>query len=120
MAKLVNYFSNFSAPDIRANDTYRVQDWEILNNLTISRTCLWGGKSTKGHAHPGLEEVYVFTGSVGERGEMEVGTDRFEVHPGMIVAVPAGEFHRVHNKDDKRPLQFIAIFQKYDRNNPPV
>src|SRR4051812_43258123 len=114
-----NYFAAFDAPDIRADDTYRVQDWEVLNNLTISRTCLWGGKSTRGHSHAGLEEVYIFTGSPGESGEMEVGDERIEVHPGMVVAIPAGAFHRVHNKDPKRQLQFIAIFQKYDRNNPP-
>lgn len=111
---LLNFFGNFTARTVKNNETYHLQDWEVLQNLTISKTSLHALQSTRGHAHEGLEEVYLFTGTPGQEGYMEVGDEKIPVHSGCVVAIPAGKFHRVHNTGNI-PLHFIAIFQKYDR-----
>ena len=65
------------------------------------------GQSTRGHTHPGQEEVYFF---VQGRGTMEVGNEKIEVDSSSVVLIPDGAFHRVHN-DGPVDLIFNCVFQ---------
>jgi mannose-6-phosphate isomerase-like protein (cupin superfamily) len=53
--------------------------------------------ATRGHRHPGQEEVYIF---VQGSGKMVVGNEDdepFDVSGGDIVLIPDGAFHKVIN-----------------------
>ena len=91
---------------IKDNETYRLIDNKTLNNLILSQTQLHPGQSTRGHSHPGQEEVYFF---IRGAGEMEVDEQRFVVVPGSVILIPDGAFHRVHNSGS-RDLIFNCVF----------
>ena len=79
---------------IKDNETYLLTDNKTLNNLVLSSTHLHTGQSTRGHSHPGQEEVYFFASGAGE---MTVGDQTFEVAAGSVILIPDGLFHRVTN-----------------------
>lgn len=94
---------------IKDNETYLLKDNKTLNNLVLSSTLLRVGQQTRGHRHPGQEEVYIF---VQGHGQMIVGdeTDEpFYVSAGDIVLIPDGAFHRVIN-DGEMNLLFNCVF----------
>jgi len=95
---------------IRDNEFYRIYDLPELKHLNISLTELYPQKSTTGHSHEDVDEVYIF---IDGKGTMEVGKKTIKVKAGDIVPVKAGAFHRVHNKGEKK-LSFWAIFEKYE------
>lgn len=97
---------------IRDNEVYIVEDNNFLENLTLSKTTLHGGKCTTGHSHEGLEEVYFFQKGVGI---MQIDEERFEVSGGSIICIPAGAFHKVFNDSTIEELVFVCVFQKYER-----
>lgn len=90
---------------VKQDDRYTVKDNKTLNNLVISSTDLYAGKSTSGHFHAGQEEVYYF---VKGSGEMEIEQDRFAVQPGDVVPIPDGAFHRVHAGENG--CYFVCVF----------
>jgi len=94
---------------IKDNETYLLKDNKTLNNLVLSSTLLRVGQQTRGHRHPGQEEVYIF---VQGHGQMIVGdeTDEpFYVSASDIVLIPDGAFHRVIN-DGEMNLLFNCVF----------
>ena len=91
---------------VKQNDVYIVKDNTELKNLVVSSTLLHAGKSTSGHSHSGQEEVYQF---VYGQGEMELDNERFTVHPGDIVLIKDGVFHRVHNTGNE-DMYFVCVF----------
>lgn len=94
---------------VKDNETYILRDNKTLKNLVLSQTILHPGQQTRGHRHPGQEEVYFFT--VG-RGKMIVGDENsepFDVEFGDVVLIPDGAFHRVINPG-KRDLAFNCVF----------
>jgi mannose-6-phosphate isomerase-like protein (cupin superfamily) len=91
---------------VKRDDRYEVKDNRALKNLIVSSTRLHVGKNTSGHSHAGQEEVYQF---VFGTGEMEVDDNRFNVHPGDVVLIPDGAFHRVYNTGDE-DLYFVCVF----------
>lgn len=95
---------------IRDNEFYRIYDLPELKNLNISLTELYPQKSTTGHSHKGIDEVYIF---IDGEGIMEIGQQTIKIRAGDLVPVKAGDFHRVHNKE-KKILSFWAIFEKYE------
>lgn len=103
---------DISGEVVKEDDRYVVKDNKVLNNLILSSTNLYPGKSTSGHSHIGQEEVYIF---ISGEGRMELGhllDDApllYEVSAGSIITIPDGAFHRVHNtgNDD---LYFICVF----------
>ena len=95
---------------IRDNEFYRIYDLPELKHLNISLTELYPQKSTTGHSHEDVDEVYIF---IDGKGTMEVGKKTIKVKAGDIVPVKAGAFHRVHNKGEKK-MSFWAIFEKYE------
>jgi mannose-6-phosphate isomerase-like protein (cupin superfamily) len=95
------------------NETYLLEDNNLLNNLTLSKTTLKPKMCTNGHSHDDLEEVYFFQKG---RGRMQLGEDIFEVKADDIVLIPAGVFHKVFN-DMHIPMEFVCVFEKYDRES---
>jgi hypothetical protein len=94
---------------VKDNETYILKDNKTLKNLVLSSTLLRVGQQTRGHRHPGQEEVYIF---VQGHGQMIVGdeTDEsFFVNAGDIVLIPDGAFHRVIN-DGEQNLLFNCVF----------
>jgi oxalate decarboxylase/phosphoglucose isomerase-like protein (cupin superfamily) len=94
---------------VKDNETYLLKDNKTLKNLVLSSTKLYRNQSTRGHRHPGQEEVYFF---VQGSGKMIVGNESdqpFEVNPGDVVLIPDGAFHRVIN-DGEMNLTFNCIF----------
>jgi oxalate decarboxylase/phosphoglucose isomerase-like protein (cupin superfamily) len=100
---------NIGGEIVKDNETYQLRDNKTLKNLVLSSTKLYKGQSTRGHRHPGQEEVYFF---VQGWGKMIVGNendDPFEVCPGDIILIPDGAFHRVINDGDMH-LIFNCVF----------
>jgi mannose-6-phosphate isomerase-like protein (cupin superfamily) len=91
---------------VKDNETYLLKDNKTLKNLVLSSTELFVGRSTRGHSHPGQEEVYFF---VNGNGTMIVGEQRFSVSAGDVVLIPDGEFHQVIN-DGGVNLVFNCVF----------
>ena len=92
---------------VKDNETYVLKDNKTLNNLVLSSTDLKPGQSTRGHSHPGQEEVYYF---VSGTGEMELDGERFTVQGSDVVLIPDGAFHRVHNTQKYSTLYFVCVF----------
>jgi len=89
----------------RKDDRYIVEDMD-LDDIIISRTILFLGKSTRGHAHKN-QEAYVFINS----GTLALDfIDRF-VEEGEIVIVPENVHHRVFNKSNSN-MVFYNMWMK--------
>ena len=97
---------------IRDTEVYQVIDNNLLNNLTLSKTILYPLQKTSGHSHEGLEEVYFFQHGTGR---MQLDDEFVSVNAGDIVLIPAGAYHRVYNDMADEDLEFICVFQKYER-----
>jgi oxalate decarboxylase/phosphoglucose isomerase-like protein (cupin superfamily) len=94
---------------IKDDETYLIKDNKTLNDLVLSSTKLLKGKETRGHRHPGQEEVYFF---VQGWGKMIVGnedSEPFDVSPGDIILIPDGAFHKVIN-DGEMHMLFNCVF----------
>lgn len=91
---------------VKDNETYLLKDNKTLKNLVLSSTKLYRGQATRGHTHPGQEEVYFF---VMGSGVMIVDEEKFRVVAGDIILVPDGAFHRVIN-DGEQNLVFNCVF----------
>ena len=91
---------------IKSNETYILKDNKTLNNLVLSSTELHPYQSTRGHAHAGQEEVYMF---ISGSGQMELDEEIFDVKAGDIVLIEDGVFHKVHNRSNT-PLYFVCVF----------
>lgn len=94
---------------VNDNETYLLRDNKNLQNLVLSSTLLYRNQSTRGHRHPGQEEIYFF---VRGSGKMIVGdetSEPFIVSNGDIVLIPDGAFHRVIN-DGEMNLLFNCVF----------
>ena len=58
---------------VKDNETYVLKDNKTLNNLVLSSTELKPGQQTRGHTHPGQEEVYYF---IAGNGIMEINDEK--------------------------------------------
>lgn len=90
---------------VKEDDRYRVVDNKTLNNLIVSSTDLYAGKSTSGHSHAGQEEVYYF---IKGSGKMELDDKKFTVKAGDVVLIEDGVFHRVHA--GPHGCYFVCVF----------
>lgn len=106
--------NQFVGKTIKDNETYLLQDNTCLKHMTVSKTTLHPTKQTRGHSHPGLEEVYVFYAG---KGRIQIDDDFYEVGQGSIYMIPDGAFHRVYNDCPDTDLVFVAIFEKYERED---
>ena len=101
--------NNIGGDVVKDNETYVLTDNKTLKNLVLSQTQLHAGQQTRGHRHPGQEEVYIF---VSGSGLMIVGDETdaaFEVSAGDIVLIPDGAFHRVINNTES-DFVFNCVF----------
>ena len=105
MSKL--HINDIGGAVIKDNETYVLKDNTTLKNLVLSSTDLKPGQSTRGHKHPGQEEVYYF---IHGSGEMELDDRRFPVIGGDVVLIEDGVFHRVHNNSQSSTLYFVCVF----------
>ena len=90
---------------VKDNETYLLKDNTDLSNLVVSTTTLHPGKSTRGHKHPGQEEVYYF---VKGTGTMYIDTVGRDVGPGDVVLIEDGVHHRVESNEEG--LYFVCVF----------
>jgi len=95
---------------IRDTDVYSVHDLEYLDNLNVSMTILHPGKSTGGHDHKGVDEVYIVMDGCGK---LQMDAKEFEIETGDIVLIKGGVFHKTFNTSDE-DLVFLCIFEKYE------
>jgi oxalate decarboxylase/phosphoglucose isomerase-like protein (cupin superfamily) len=103
---------------VKDNQTYILEDNNLLENLTLSKTTLKPGMKTNGHSHELQEEVYFFIEGHGRMvldGEDGM-VDVFDVTNGSIVLIPKGKFHKVINVSNELPCSFVCVFEKYDRS----
>lgn len=107
MKKLTTF--NIEGEVIKDNETYKLIDNKTLKNLVLSQTILHPGQQTRGHRHPGQEEVYFFVAGFGKMIVGEEDSEPFNVEFGNIVLIPDGAFHRVIN-DDNKDLVFNCVF----------
>ena len=94
---------------VKDDETYVIRDNKSLNNLVLSSTKLYRGKQTRGHRHPGQEEVYIFVQGYGKMIVGDEDSTPFDVTPGDIVLIPDGAFHRVIN-DGEMNMVFNCVF----------
>ena len=97
--------SDIGGEVVKEDDRYKVIDNKTLNNLVVSSTQLYAGKSTSGHSHKGQEEVYYF---VHGSGKMELDEESISVRAGDVVLIEDGVFHRVHA--GPRGCYFVCVF----------
>lgn len=115
--KILDYTKPFKTQGlnpIRDTEVYTVTDNNYLDNLVVSETVLHPDKNTNGHAHVGLDEVYIFNSGVGV---IQIDEMQFDVKSGTVISVKGGEFHKVFNISSTEDLSFVAIFQKYERDS---
>ena len=98
---------NIGGEVVKDNETYVLKDNKTLKNLVLSSTELKPNQSTRGHKHPGQEEVYYFVSGMGE---MELDDKRFTVQGGDVVLIEDGVFHRIHNLSQASTLYFVCVF----------
>lgn len=91
---------------VKDDERYLLKDNKFLKNLVLSSTELKPLQETRGHSHPGQEEVYIF---VGGTGKIIVGEEEFDVGPDTVILIPDGAFHKVINTDNY-PLYFVCVF----------
>jgi oxalate decarboxylase/phosphoglucose isomerase-like protein (cupin superfamily) len=94
---------------VKENETYLLKDNKTLKNLVLSSTKLYRNQSTRGHRHPGQEEVYFFVQGSGRMIVGDEDSESFAVSPGDVVLIPDGAFHRVIN-DGEMNLLFNCVF----------
>lgn len=96
---------------IKDNYYYKLIDNRDLKRLVVSQTILYPNRSTTGHAHEGIEEVYVF---ISGKGAIQIDSSLMSVEQGDVKIVPEGAFHKVVSSNEG--LSFISIFETYERD----
>ena|SRR4030042_3385552 len=104
--------SSFSALLREEGDRIRRDVFMLINpedsvsgRIQAGVTIVYPGCSTKGHAHPGVEEVYYFLHG---RGIMGADGKEWEVKAGDTFYVSPGPHHTTRNPYDI-PLEFFWI-----------
>ena len=104
--------NNIDGEVVKDNSPSLLKDNTSLKNLVVSSTTLHPGKSTRGHSHPGKEEVYMIMSGTGR---MQLDDNEFDISGGEMVLIEDGVFHRVHNTGDV-DLYMVCVFDG-DRNH---
>ena len=94
---------------IKDTEVYQIKDNKFLKDLILSSTKLYRGQVTRGHRHPGQEEIYFFFQGYGKMVVGEEDSKPFNVSPGSVILIPDGAFHRVINDGDMN-LVFNCVF----------
>jgi|TARA_B100000959_G_C14413789_1_gene391590 oxalate decarboxylase/phosphoglucose isomerase-like protein (cupin superfamily) len=94
---------------VKKDERYEVYDIE-MEHLVASLTILFPGKTTTGHIHNNVEEVYYFSNG---SGSILLNNKKLKVNREDIILIPKKTFHRVYNSGIE-DLIFISIFEKYE------
>jgi quercetin dioxygenase-like cupin family protein len=98
---------NIGGEVVKDNETYVLKDNKHLKNLVVSSTQLRPHQETRGHRHPGQEEVYYF---ISGTGKMQLNDNApQDVGPGDVVLIEDGAFHKVYNTSEV-DLYFVCVF----------
>ena len=103
--------SNIDGEIVKDNETYLLKDNTSLKNLVVSSTTLHPGKSTRGHKHPGKEEVYMIMSGTGR---MQLDDNEFDISGGEMILIEDGVFHRVLNTGEE--AHYMVCLFDGDRN----
>lgn len=77
-----------------------------LKELGVAPICLAPGQEDPGHSHTVVEEVVIV--QKGE-GRIQIEDDTYELCPGSVAVVPAGQFHAMCNVGTE-DFEAVAIF----------
>lgn len=81
--------NNIEGEVIKDNDVYILKDNTDLKSLVLSSTLLHPGKSTRGHSHPGQEEIYMIMDG---QGKMQLNDKTVLVKEGEVILKRMGFF----------------------------
>ena len=82
-----------------------IVDKDMLE-MSIAPVCLAPGKTSTAHSHSLVEEISIFKSG---QGQIQIEDEFFDVCPGSISVVPAGQFHAVCNTWDEN-LEYTVVF----------
>ena len=77
-----------------------------LKELGVAPICLAPGQEDPGHSHTVVEEVVIV--QKGE-GRIQIEDDTYDLCPGSVAVVPAGQFHAMCNAGTE-DFEAVAIF----------
>ncbi len=81
--------NNIEGEVVKDNDVYILKDNTDLKSLVLSSTLLHPGKSTRGHSHPGQEEIYMIMDG---QGKMQLDDKTVLVKEGEVILIEDGVF----------------------------
>lgn len=95
----MDIFNLNDVPAFTTKDGSEIRELLAYRNSCIRRQSLAEariavGGSTTPHRHPETEEIYYILEGTGE---MRIGDERQEVHPGDAIAIPPGASHELRN-----------------------
>lgn len=111
-AEQVNHIHAFRGDIVKKDERYTLIDNNSMDNLVLSKTILNPLQETRGHRHDGLDEVYHFTAG---KGQLLIDKAVYNVEAGSLFAIRGGQFHKVINLSTKQTLEFVCVFQRYER-----
>ncbi len=77
-----------------------------IRELGIVASCLPPGKTGVEHSHTLVEETTIVrSGS----GFIQIESEFFDLRPGSVAVIPAGEFHAITNNGGE-PLEMVTVF----------
>ena len=77
-----------------------------LDELGVVPVCMAPGEANEGHSHTLVEEVLIV--HKGE-GQIQIENDTFDLAPGSVAMVPAGQFHAMCNTGSVN-LEGVILF----------
>ena len=77
-----------------------------LKELGVAPICMAPGEEDAGHSHTVVEEIVIV--QKGE-GRIQIENETYELCPGSVAVVPAGQFHAMCNPG-KENFEAVAIF----------
>ncbi len=78
---------------------------DIVKGMSVSHCVIAPHGKTDFHDHPGVEMMYIITGS----GECQIGDEKFPLHPDVLMVVPPRTMHDMRNYSDES-MKLVAMF----------
>ena len=83
-----------------------------LGELGYVSVCMAPGEANEGHSHTLVEEILVVQKGTGS---IQIEDDVYDLQPGSVAVVPAGQFHATCNTGNVNLEGFIVFNQNVDR-----
>lgn len=78
---------------------------DIVQGMSVSHCIISPHSQTDFHKHPGVEMMYIITGS----GECTIGEETFRLEPDVLMVVPPETMHDMRNYSDET-MKLVAMF----------